>query len=99
MLADRPIQPGSALVTSRLGGMAPVQAQGSRREILRAEIRTGAIPLAVVGVGSRSGNASAGFGLLPFDYGDKLLDEVVAELIAAGIGATREVTLGCKIDP
>lgn len=25
--------------------------------------------------------------------------EVVAELIAAGIGATREVTLGCKIDP
>jgi hypothetical protein len=61
--------------------MAPVQAQGSRREILRAEIRTGAIPLAVVGVGSRSGNASAGFGLLPFDYGDKLLDEVVAELI------------------
>jgi hypothetical protein len=32
-------------------------------------------------VTSHSGNASAGFGLLPFDYGEHLLDEVVAEVI------------------
>jgi hypothetical protein len=82
-LADRPLLPQSALVTSRLGGVAAVQTLGRRSEVLRAEIRTAAIPLAVVGVDSRSGNASAGFGLLPFDYGEHLLDEVIAEVIGA----------------
>lgn len=82
-LADQPLLPQSALVTSRLGGVAAVQTLGRRGELLRTEIRTGAIPLAVVGVDSRSGNASAGFGLLPFDYGEHLLDEVVAEVIGA----------------
>jgi hypothetical protein len=81
VLADRPVLPQAALVTSRLGGMARAQTLGQRREVLRAEIRSGAIPLAVVGMDSRSGNASAGFGLLPFDYGDHLLDEVVAEVV------------------
>jgi hypothetical protein len=81
VLADRPLSPQAALVTSRLGGMAPVETLGQRREVLRAEIRSGAIPLTVVGVSSRSGNASAGFGLLPFDYGERLLDEVVAEIV------------------
>jgi hypothetical protein len=81
VLSDRPVLPQAALVTSRLGGVASVQAMGKRREVLRAEIRTRSIPLAVVGVGSRSGNASAGFGLLPFDYGERLLDEVVAEVV------------------
>jgi hypothetical protein len=81
VLADRPLSPRAALVTSRLGGMAAVQALGQRREVLRTEIRSGAIPLTVVGVSSHSGNASAGFGLLPFDYGDHVLDEVVAEVV------------------
>lgn len=81
VLAGQPLSPQAALVTSRLGGMAPVETLGQRRELLRAEIRSGGIPLTVVGVSSHSGNASAGFGLLPFDYGEHLLDEVVAELI------------------
>jgi hypothetical protein len=81
VLAHRPVMPQAALVTSRLGGVASVQTLGNRREVLRADIRTGAIPLTVVGVGSRSGNASAGFGLLPFDYGEHLLDEIVAEVV------------------
>lgn len=81
VVADRPVLPQAALVSSRLGGMAAAQTLGQRREVLRAEIRSGAIPLTVVGVGSRSGNASAGFGLLPFDYGAHLLDEVVAEVV------------------
>jgi 4-amino-4-deoxy-L-arabinose transferase-like glycosyltransferase len=83
VLADRPLLPQAALVSSRLGGTATVQTLGQRRELLRAEIRTGAIPLTVVGVDSHSGNASAGFGLLPFDYGRHLLDEVVAEVVGA----------------
>ena len=81
VLAGRAVLPRAALVSSRLGGMAVVQILGQRREVLRADIRSGVIPLSVVGVGSRSGNASAGFGLLPFDYGEHLLDEVVAEVI------------------
>jgi hypothetical protein len=81
VLAERPLMPQTTLVTSRLGGMAAAQTLGRRREVLRAEIRTGTIPLAIIGLDSRSGNASAGFGLLPFDYGRPLLDEVVAEVI------------------
>jgi hypothetical protein len=81
VIADQPVLPRTALVTSRLGGMAPIETLGQRRQVLRAEIRGEAIPLTVVGLGSRSGNASAGFGLLPFDYGDHLLDEVVAEVV------------------
>jgi Dolichyl-phosphate-mannose-protein mannosyltransferase len=83
VLAGRPVLPQAALVSSRLGGTAAVQTLGQRRELLRAEIRSGAIPLTVVGIDSRSGNASAGFGLLPFDYGRHLLDEVVAEVVGA----------------
>jgi hypothetical protein len=81
VLAGRPVLPQTALVTSRLGGVAPMETMGQRREVLRGEIRTGAIPLTVVGLGSRSGNASAGFGLLPFDFGERLLDVVVAEVV------------------
>jgi hypothetical protein len=92
-LAGRPLMPQSALVTSRLGGVAAVQTSGRRGELLRTEIRTGAIPLAVVGVDSRSGNASAGFGLLPFDYGEHLLDEVVAEVIGAPEPAASYLTM------
>ncbi len=81
VLSSQPLAPQSTLVTSRLGGVAPIQTLGQRRELSRTEIRTGAIPLTVVGAGSRSGNASAGFGLLPFDIGECLLDEVVAEVV------------------
>jgi hypothetical protein len=81
VLADRAVLPQAVLVTSRLGAAGGVQTLGSKREVLRAEIRTKTIPLTVVGIGSRSGNASAGFGLLPFDYGEQLLDEVVAEAV------------------
>jgi hypothetical protein len=94
VLADEPLQPQAALITSRLGGVARAQVFGQRREVLREEIRNAGIPLVVVGAGSRSGNASAGFGLLPFDYGEHLLDEVVAEVTGAAEPTASFVSMG-----
>jgi hypothetical protein len=78
---DQQIDAASIVVTSELAATIPHAATRAKTELLKAEIRTGIIPLRTIGIGARSGYSSSEFGILPFDFGGGVIDRVRAEAV------------------
>jgi hypothetical protein len=76
------VQPGEVVVSSKLAFPIPFSHGGGVLMPIREREITAALPLRMIGLGSRSGYSDANsFGLRPFDFSRGLIDKVRAELV------------------
>ena len=75
---DQMLRPGDLLVTSDLGFPIPVTAP--RQKVAEADIKP-ALPLRLIGLGSKSGYSTASLGFRPFDIATGPADRVRTEVI------------------
>lgn len=78
LLAGQAVPAGSIVVESTLAAHVDYGVEGSKRELLEQSITSGALPLRLIGPGSRSGYSSSEFGVLPFGIGRGEIDRVTA---------------------
>ena len=78
LLHDQTLRAGDVVVTSELAATIPFRATDPKLELLQADITVGPLPLQTIGLESRSGYSSSGFGILPFDWGTGNIDRVTA---------------------
>ncbi len=81
LLAGQEVPAGSIVVESELAAAIDYQAAGTKRLLLEQEIDSGAVPLRLIGPGSRSGYSSSEFGMLPFGITRGPIDDVKAYAI------------------
>lgn len=78
-LRNQRIVPGDLIATSALGLPVPVNTLGAKLELVREQKVLPVLPVTIMGVNSRSGYASAGFGLRPFEISSAPLDVIRLE--------------------
>ena len=78
LLRDQMLRAGDVVVTSELAATISFRATDPKLELLQADIAVGPLPLQTIGLESRSGYSSSGFGILPFDWGTGNIDRVTA---------------------
>lgn len=75
------LRPGQLLLTSELGYPIPFTVGGGQLvEVAKKEIRP-ALPLRMIGLGSKSGYSTASAGVRPFDWSGSALDHVRLEQV------------------
>ncbi len=94
LLRDQSVPAGAIVVESNLSGRVNYGVEGSRQELLRAEVGPGAVPLRTIGRGSHAGYSSSEFGVLPFGLGGGSIDTVSAWLVGRPDPTLSYLTLG-----
>lgn len=94
LLRDQTVPAGAIVAESDLAGQVNYGVEGSRQELLRAEVGPSPVPLRTIGRGSHSGYSSSEFGVLPFGLGGGPIDTVTAWLVGRPDPTLSYLTLG-----